>query len=163
MSAVVPLTRAGHHKLQEELQHLKNETRPQVIASIASARAHGDLKENAEYHAAKEKQAFVEGRISLLEDQLARCRVVSLKNEKLDIVKFGATVTLEEGESDNIKTYQLVGDLEADIDKNKISINSPIGKAIIGKKLDAEVEIEVPKGRVAYIITAIDGEDTSSK
>lgn len=155
MSDIIPLTAGGYQKLKDELHDLKTNVRPQVIASIASARAHGDLKENAEYHAAKEKQAYVEGRISLLEDQLARSKVITLDGEKLDIVKFGTFVTLEEEESGATKTYQLVGDLEADVNANKISINSPIGKAIIGKKVNDEVDIVVPKGRVIYVIAKI--------
>ena len=155
MSETIPLTAGGYQKLTDELNKLKHEVRPQVIASIASARSHGDLKENAEYHAAKEKQAYVEGRISLLEDQLARSKVITLDGEKLDKVKFGTFVTLEEEESGTSNTYQLVGDLEADVNANKISINSPIGKAILGKKVDDEVDVVVPKGRVMYVITAI--------
>ncbi|MDE3269364.1 MAG: transcription elongation factor GreA [Pseudomonadota bacterium] len=155
MSEIIPLTASGYQKLENELNDLKSNVRPQVIAAIAAARAHGDLKENAEYHAAKEKQAFVEGRISLLEDQLARSKVINLDGEKIDRVKFGTFVTLEEGESGTTKTYQLVGDLEADINANKISINSPIGKAVLGKSVDDEVDVVVPKGRVLYTIAAI--------
>lgn len=156
MSEAVPVTREGHIRLQDELQRLKNHDRPQVIEAIATARAHGDLKENAEYHAAKEKQSFVEGRISFLEDHLARCRIVDLNEIELDVVRFGAVVTLIEGDSNAKKTFQLVGDLEADITCNRISINSPIGKAIIGKELDSVVTIAVPKGTVEYVISAID-------
>lgn len=156
MSESIPVTKRGIHRLQEELQRLRNVERPQVINAIAEARGHGDLKENAEYHAAKEKQAFIEGRISLLEDQLARCKVVELRDEELDVVRFGALVTLTEEDSGKEKTLQLVGDLEADIDQNRVSINSPIGKAIIGKELDALVSVKAPKGTVDYIITAIE-------
>lgn len=154
MSQIIPLTTSGHQKLKDELDNLKSNVRPQVIASIASARAHGDLKENAEYHAAKEKQAYVEGRIALLEDQLSRSKIISLDGEKIDKVKFATFVTLEE-ESGATNTYQLVGDLEADVNANRISINSPIGRAIIGKKLNDEVDVVVPKGRVTYRIMAI--------
>ena len=151
----IPVTRGGLQRLQDELQQLRNVERPQVVNAIAEARGHGDLKENAEYHAAKERQAFIEGRISLLEDQLARCKVVELQQEELDVVKFGALVTLTDDDTGEEKTWQLVGDLEADINQNRISINSPIGKAIMGKKLDTLVTVEVPKGTVDYIITAI--------
>ena len=156
MSVTIPVTKAGFRRLQDELQQLRNVERPQVINAIAEARGHGDLKENAEYHAAKERQAFVEGRISLLEDQLARCKVVELLHEELDVVRFGALVTLIDEDNGNEKTIQLVGDLEADINHNRISINSPIGKAIIGKALDAVVSVKAPKGTTDYTISAID-------
>ncbi len=155
MAESIPITKGGMQQLQDELQRLRNVERPQVINAIAEARGHGDLKENAEYHAAKEKQAFIEGRISLLEDQLARCKIVELRHEDLDVVRFGALVTLVEEESGKEKTLQLVGDLEADINQSRISINSPIGKAIIGKKLDTLVSVKAPKGTVDYVITAI--------
>lgn len=156
MSESIPVTKGGLQRLQDELQQLRNVERPQVIAAIAEARGHGDLKENAEYHAAKEKQGFIEGRISLLEDQLSRCKVVELDGENLDVVRFGALVTLTDEASGTEKTWQLVGDLEADIDHNRISVNSPIGRAIIGKGLDAVVTVKAPKGTVDYIISAID-------
>ena len=155
MDKAIPVTKSGLQRLQDELQQLRNVERPQVVNAIAEARGHGDLKENAEYHAAKEKQAFIEGRISLLEDQLARCKVVELQQEKLDVVKFGALVTLTDDETGEEKTWQLVGDLEADINHNRISINSPIGKAIMGKKLDTLVTVKAPKGTVDYVISAI--------
>ena len=155
MDEAIPVTKDGRQRLQDELQRLRNVERPRIINAIAEARGHGDLKENAEYHAAKEQQAFIEGRISLLEDQLARCKVVELRHEDLDVVRFGSLVTLTEEESGKEKTLQLVGDLEADITQNRISINSPIGKAIIGKELDALVSVKAPKGRIDYVITAI--------
>ena len=156
MGESIPVTKSGMQRLQDELQRLRNVERPQVIDAIAEARGHGDLKENAEYHAAKEKQAFIEGRISLLEDQLARCKVVEVRHDELDVVRFGALVTLAEEDSGTEKKLQLVGDLEADINQNRISINSPIGKAIIGKELDALVTVKAPKGTVDYVITAIE-------
>ena len=155
MDEAIPVTKEGRQRLQDELQQLRSVERPRIINAIAEARGHGDLKENAEYHAAKEQQAFIEGRISLLEDQLARCKVVELRHEDLDVVRFGTLVTLTEEESGKEKTLQLVGDLEADITQNRISINSPIGKAIIGKELDALVSVKAPKGRTDYVITAI--------
>ena len=156
MSDSIPVTKGGLQRLQEELHQLRHVERPQVIDAIAEARGHGDLKENAEYHAAKEKQAFIEGRIALLEDQLSRCKVVELRHEELDVVCFGALVTLTDEDSGSEKKLQLVGDLEADIDQNRISINSPIGKAIMGKELDALVSVKAPKGTVDYTITAIE-------
>jgi len=156
MGESIPVTKGGMQRLQDELQRLRNVERPQVIEAIAEARGHGDLKENAEYHAAKEKQAFIEGRISLLEDQLARSKIVELRYEDLDVVRFGALVTLTDEDSGAEKKLQLVGDLEADIDQHRISINSPIGKAIMGKELDALVSVKAPKGTIDYIITAIE-------
>lgn len=156
MGESIPVTKGGMQRLQDELQRLRNVERPRVIEAIAEARGHGDLKENAEYHAAKEKQAFIEGRISLLEDQLARSKIVELRYEDLDVVRFGALVTLADEDSGAEKKLQLVGDLEADIDQHRISINSPIGKAIMGKELDALVSVKAPKGTVDYIITAIE-------
>ena len=155
MSDIVPVTRGGHARLQAELQELKQVARPHVIAAIAEARAHGDLKENAEYHAAKEKQGFIEGRIAFLEQQLAQCRIVELNDNSLDVVKFGVVVTLTEEETGEDKTYQLVGDLEANVDAQRISVNSPLGKAILGKKLDSLVTVKAPKGTVEYIVRAI--------
>ncbi len=155
MEEAIPVTKGGRERLRRELQQLRSVERPRIISAIAEARGHGDLKENAEYHAAKERQGFIEGRISLLEDQLARCKVVGLRSQDLDVVRFGALVTLMEEESGNTKTLQLVGDLEADITQHRISINSPIGRAIIGKKCDAQVSVKAPKGTTDYIITAI--------
>ena len=151
----IPITKGGLQRLQDELLRLRNVERPQVINAIAEARGHGDLKENAEYHAAKEKQAFIEGRIALLEDQLARCKIVELRHDDLNMVRFGALVTLREEESGKEKTLQLVGDLEADIDQNRVSINSPMGKAMIGKKLNVLISVQAPKGTVDYVIAAI--------
>lgn len=156
MGESIPVTRGGMQRLQEELQRLRSVERLKVIDAIAEARGHGDLKENAEYHAAKERQAFIEGRISLLEDQLARGKIVELHDEELDIVRFGALVTLTDEDSGTEKKLQLVGDLEADIDQNRISINSPIGKAIMGKEIDALVSVKAPKGTIDYTITAIE-------
>lgn len=155
MSEIVPVTKGGHARLQSELQELKQVARPRIIAAIAEARAHGDLKENAEYHAAKEKQGFIEGRIAFLEEQLAKCRIVELNNNNLDVVRFGVMVTLTEEETGEDKTYQLVGDLEANVDDHRISVNSPLGKAIIGKKLDTLVTVNAPKGLVDYVVRAI--------
>lgn len=155
MSEIVPVTRGGHARLQAELQELKQVARPRIIAAIAEARAHGDLKENAEYHAAKEKQGFIEGRIAFLEEQLAKCRIVDLNSDNFDIVRFGVMVTLTDEQTGKNKTYQLVGDLEANVDERRISINSPLGKAIIGKKLDSLVTVKAPKGAVEYVVRAI--------
>ena len=152
----IPFTLEGYKELQSELEDLKKVQRPKVIEAIAEARAHGDLKENAEYHAAREKQAFIEGRISLLEDQLSRGEVVKNEDLNAQTIRFGAWVTLQDEETGESKKYRIVGDLEADINKNRISLSSPIAKAIIGKKVDDEVEIRVPKGIKDYVIIKVE-------
>jgi transcription elongation factor GreA len=151
----IPFTPQGYKELKQELHNLKHVERPKVIQEIAEARAHGDLKENAEYHAAREKQSFIEGRITLLDDHIARANVIDFSNEDPESVKFGAFVTVEDEESGEQKTYRIVGDLEADIEKNRISMGSPIAKALLGKKLDDLVEVKVPKGTKEYVITEI--------
>lgn len=151
----MPFTRQGYESLMAELHRLKSEERPKVIQEIAEARAHGDLKENAEYHAAREKQSFIEGRIGLLDDSLARAKIIDFSDQKMDQVQFGAWVSVEDVDSGEQKTFRIVGDLEADLETGKISINSPIAKALIGKSLDDEVMVKVPKGDVCYLITEI--------
>ncbi len=151
----IPLTRAGFDALKNELQKLKTVERPKVIEEIATARAHGDLRENAEYHAAREKQSFIEGRILLLDDQLARAKVIDFSDQTPDQVRFGARVTVEDQDSGEKKTYQVVGDLEADIAANKISIGSPFAKALLGKRMDDMVEVTGPKGVKEYVVVEI--------
>ena len=151
----VPLTRGGYELLKEELQHLKSIERPKIIQEIAEARGHGDLKENAEYHAAREKQSFIEGRIADLDDKLARARVIEFNGEPDSLVKFGAYVTLADEESGESKTYRIVGDLEADIAQNRISLSSPIARALLGRRVDDTVAVQVPKGTREYVITDI--------
>lgn len=152
----VPLTKEGFETLKEELRKLRSEERPKVIQEIASARLHGDLSENAEYHAAREKQGFIEGRIADLEDKLGRAEIVDLAGQSIEQVRFGAYVTVEDDESGDSRTYRIVGDLEADIKVNKISVSSPIAKALMGKKVDDLVEVQAPKGAMAFTITAIE-------
>jgi transcription elongation factor GreA len=152
----IPFTKDGHDELSKELVRLKNVERPKIIEEIASARSHGDLKENAEYHAAREKQGFVEARIADLEDKLARAQVITYGAEHADSVRFGAFVTLEDEETGEKKKYRIVGDLEADIEAAKISLSSPIAKALMGKALDDRVEIRVPKGLKEYVILDIE-------
>ncbi|MEZ4742053.1 MAG: transcription elongation factor GreA [Bdellovibrionota bacterium] len=152
---MVPFTKDGYASLSAELNSLKTVERPKVIEEIAEARSHGDLKENAEYHAAREKQGFIEARINDLEDKLARAQVVDYEGQAVDTVKFGAFVTLEDEESSEKKTYRIVGDLEADIEAGKISVSSPIAKALMGKELDDVVEIKVPKGIKEFVILDI--------
>jgi len=142
----VHMTRRGYENLQVELKRLKSQDRPKVVEEIRVARAHGDLSENAEYHAAKERQAQIEGRIRFVEDRLARAEVVDTSNVPVDRVRFGLTVVLENLDSGEEVTYTLTGEEEADISKGLLSITSPIGRALIGKAVDDEVQIRVPSG-----------------
>ncbi|MGE0173064.1 MAG: transcription elongation factor GreA [Oligoflexales bacterium] len=151
----IHMTKQGYDKLKDELHTLKVVERPKIIDEIAQARAHGDLRENAEYHAAREKQGFIEGRITLLEDHLARAAIVDFSGHQSRDVKFGSYVTVEDLDSGEERTYRIVGDIEADISQNLISINSPIGKALLGKKIGDFIEIEVPKGVLEYDIKVI--------
>jgi transcription elongation factor GreA len=146
----VPMTTQGHVALEEELKDLKSVRRPAIIEAIAEARAHGDLSENAEYHAAKEQQSFIEGRIQELESVLGRAQVIDVSTMSGPGVKFGATVTIVDEETDEEHTYQIVGDYEADTDKGRISISAPIARALIGKSEGDSVNVNTPKGRRAY-------------
>ena len=142
-----PLTREGSERLREELERLKKKDRPAVIAAIAEARAHGDLKENAEYHAAREQQGFIEGRIQHLEASLSSAQIIDVsKLNPGDRVVFGATVTVSDEDSGDETTYQIVGDLEADIKQNRIAVSSPIARALIGKEAGDVVEFHAPGG-----------------
>ncbi len=151
-----PITNNGYEMLEKELKNLKTVDRPMVIKSIAEAREHGDLSENAEYHAAKEKQSFIEGRIADLENKISRAEVIKTETLKSDKVIFGATVTL--GDLDNKKnlTYQIVGTEEADVENGKISISSPLARALLGKKIDDMVEVYSPGGAKEYEIEKIE-------
>ncbi|NVN91548.1 MAG: transcription elongation factor GreA [Desulfuromonadales bacterium] len=155
MSHSIPLTKESFEALQEELKRLIRVERPKVIQDIAEARAHGDLSENAEYDAAKNRQGFIEGRIQELNSKLARAYVVDLSNMKPDKVVFGATVTLYDTASEDEITYKIVGEDEADIKLGKISCTSPVGKALIGHKLDDSVKVKVPSGIKEYEIIDI--------
>lgn len=151
-----PMTVTGAKRLREELEHLKSVKRPEVINAIAEARAHGDLKENAEYHAAREQQGFIEGRIKELEGALSHAQLIDVSklNAGSKIV-FGATVELVDGDSDEEVTYQIVGDLEADIKRGLISISAPIARALIGKNEGDSVDIIAPNGTRSYEIVAV--------
>lgn len=151
----IPLTQEGYEGLQKELDHLKRVERPKVIEEIAEARSHGDLSENAEYHAARERQGFIEARIADLDDKLSRAKVVQYGDQEPDIVRFGAFVTVSEEESGDEKTFRIVGDLEADIKRNMISLSSPIARALLGKRVDDLVEVTAPKGKIEYLVTEI--------
>ena len=153
---LIPFTPDGHDSLQKELEHLKNVERHEVIAAIAEARSHGDLKENAEYHAAREKQGMVEARIADLEDKLSRAQIIDMSENQPDSVRFGAWVNLQDEETGEEKKYRIVGDLEANIEQNKLSISSPMARALLGKKLDDVVMLKLPKGSKEFVILSID-------
>ena len=155
MSQTVPMTPEGHRKLQEELKHLIRVERPKVIQDIAEARSHGDLSENAEYDAAKERQGFVEGRISEINSKMARAQIISASEINSEKIVFGATVKLFDVESESQVVYRIVGEDEADIKQGLISINSPVAKALIGHRVDDEVHIKVPSGTRVYEIIDI--------
>lgn len=155
MSQTVPMTPEGYQRLQEELRNLIRVERPKVIQDIAEARAHGDLSENAEYDAAKERQGFVEGRIAEINGKMARAQVISAVDIATDKVVFGATVKLFDVEAENEVSYRIVGEDEADIKQGLISINSPVAKALIGHRADDEVHIKVPSGTRIYEIIEI--------
>lgn len=156
MSVIVPLTHKGAIRLREELENLRSVRRPQVIEAIAEARAHGDLKENAEYHAAREQQSFIEGRIQELEYALSHCQIIEIGKLKAGSkVVFGATVELLDIESEASVTYAIVGDLEADLKHRRISISSPIARALIGKHEGDAITIQAPGGEREYEIAAV--------
>jgi len=150
-----PLTRPGYESLKEELRHLKQIERPEVIKAIEEARKHGDLSENAEYHAAREKQGFIEGRIKELEFKIGRAEIIDVSKLSGDTVKFGATVKIVDEDTDEEKTFQVVGEEESDITKGKLSVASPLAKALIGKKKGDSVEVKAPKGSRYYEILTI--------
>lgn len=151
-----PMTKRGHDALQAELQQLKTVDRPRISAAIAEARAHGDLKENAEYHAAREQQGFIEGRIQDIEGKLSNAQVIDVTTmPKTGKVIFGVTVDIVNCETDETRTYQIVGDDEADIKNNKISVNSPIARGLIGKEEGDIVGIQTPAGMVEYEIAEV--------
>ena len=151
----VPMTHGGFIKLQEELRFRQQEERPRIIEAIAEARAHGDLSENAEYHAAKEAQSHNEGRIAELEDKLSRADIIDVSKLSGSTVKFGAQVTLVDEDTDEKKVYRIVGDLEADVKDGRISISSPIARALIGKKKGDTVEVTAPGGSRSYEILKV--------
>jgi transcription elongation factor GreA len=150
------MTAEGYKSLEDEINHLKVVERPTVIRMIEEARAHGDLSENAEYHAAKERQAFIEGRVVELEDKLSRADIIDISKLSGSTVKFGATVTLIDEDSDAKVKYQLVGDLEANAKKGRISISSPIARALIGKSKGDTVEVAAPGGARSYEILKVE-------
>lgn len=155
MTDRVPMTPRGHTMLTEELQRLKSQERPQIVREIEEARAHGDLSENAEYHAAKDRQGHIEGRIAMLEDRLARAQVIDGTGQSTDRVSFSATVVLSDIDSGDEVTYRIVGEEEADVNQGMISVTSPIARALMGKEVDASVQVQVPKGTREFEILDI--------
>jgi transcription elongation factor GreA len=151
----IPMTVAGYERLQQELRTLKVEQRPAIIRSIAEAREHGDLSENAEYHAARERQGFVEGRIAEIEDTLSRTQVIDVSKLKGRDIKFGATVSLADEETEEKKTYQIVGEMEADVSDGRLSVTSPLARALIGKKVGESIEVTTPGGQKDYEIKRV--------
>ncbi len=153
----IPLTAAGAERLKLELRELKSVKRPAVIEAIATAREHGDLKENAEYHAAREEQSFTEGRIAELEAALSNAQIIDITTLKqTGRVVFGCTVTLVDAETESEVGYQIVGDIEADINENRIAVSSPIARALIGKEEGDDVIVEAPAGTREYTITGVE-------
>ncbi|HEX7760593.1 MAG TPA: transcription elongation factor GreA [Caulobacteraceae bacterium] len=152
----VPMTAEGYQALDEELRRLKTQERPTVIAAIAEARSHGDLSENAEYHAAKERQGWIEGRIAEIEDKIARAQVIDVSKLSGAQVKFGATVSVVDEDTEEEARYQIVGEHEADVRSGKVSIASPIARAMIGKESGDVVEVNTPGGVKAYEILKVE-------
>ena len=150
-----PLTKVGYLALEEELKHLKAVERPNIIAAISEARAQGDLSENAEYSAAKEKQSFIEGRIQDLEAVISRAQVIDVSQTQTNVIRFGATVQVVDEDTEEEQKYQIVGDYEADIEKNKISLSSPLAKALIGKEVGDVAEYTAPAGKKSFEIIDI--------
>ncbi len=151
----IPMTGEGLTRLETELKHLKAVERPAIIRAIAEARDHGDLSENAENHAARERQSFIEGRIGELEDKISRAEVIDVSKLSGKIIKFGAKVTLADEDTDEESTYQIVGAEEADIDQGRLSVTSPLARALIGKQTGDSVEVTTPRGSKAYEITKV--------
>jgi len=150
------MTAEGYQALDDELRRLKSIERPAVIAAIGEARAHGDLSENAEYHAAKERQGWIEGQIADIEDKMARAQVIDVSKLSGNQVKFGATVSLIDEDTEEEARYQIVGEHEADVKRGKVSITSPVARAIIGKESGDVVEVNTPGGVKAYEITKVE-------
>lgn len=151
----VPMTASGYRKLEEEFKHLKSVERPSIIQAISEARTHGDLSENAEYHAAKERQGFVEGRLMELEDLISRAQVIDTSKLSGNQIKFGAIVTVIDEDTEEKAKYQIVGDFEADVKKGRVSISSPIARALIGKEVGDTVEVNTPGGGRSYEIKKV--------
>ena len=151
----VPMTNRGYEMLLEELKQLKNVERPEIIAAIATAREHGDLSENAEYHAAKEKQSFIEGRVREIEDKVSRAQVIDVKQLTGDNIKFGATVLIADEDTDEESTFQIVGVDESDVTVGLLSVTSPLARALIGKAEGDSVDVATPSGGKSYEVVSV--------
>src|SRR5579863_10699888 len=151
----LPMTADGYSRLQEEIKRLKSTERPAIIRAIAEARTHGDLSENAEYHAARERQSFIEGRLMELEDKIARAEVIDTTKLSGSVIKFGATVTLADEETDEEQTFKIVGEDEADVKDGRLSVTSPLARALIGKGEGDSVEVSTPRGAKSYEVVTV--------
>ena len=151
----VPMTADGYNRLREELKHLKTVDRPAIIRAIAEARDHGDLAENAEYHSARDRQSFIEGRLAEIEDKIARAEVIDVSKLSGSAIKFGARVTLADEETDEEQTFQIVGEDEADISQGLLSVTSPLARALIGKRTGESVEVATPRGAKSYEVVTV--------
>ena len=151
----LPMTADGYNRLVEEIKRLKTIERPAIIRAIAEARTHGDLSENAEYHAARERQSFIEGRLMELEDKVARAEVIDTSKLSGSVIKFGATVTLADEETDAEQTFVIVGEDEADVKGGKLSVASPLARALIGKGKGDSVEVSTPRGAKSYEVVTV--------
>ena len=151
----LPMTSEGYNRLQEEAKRLKSVERPAIIRAIAEARTHGDLSENAEYHAARERQSFIEGRLMELEDKIARAEIIDTSKLSGSVVKFGATVTLADEETDEEQTFTIVGEDEADVKGGRLSVTSPLARALIGKGKGDSVEVSTPRGAKSYEVVTV--------
>jgi transcription elongation factor GreA len=151
----IPMTTDGYSRLQDELKRLKSVDRPAIIRAIAEARTHGDISENAEYHAARDRQSFIEGRVMELEDKIARAEVIDVSKLSGSLIKFGATVTLADEETDEEQTFKIVGEDEADISSGRLSVTSPLARALIGKGEGESVEVATPRGARSYEVVAV--------
>jgi transcription elongation factor GreA len=151
----IPMTADGYNRLQEELKRLKTVDRPAIIRAIAEARDHGDLAENAEYHSARDRQSFIEGRLAEIEDKIARAEIIDVSKLSGSVIKFGARVTLADEETDEEQTFQIVGEDEADISQGRLSVTSPLARALIGKSTGESVEVATPRGAKSYEVVTV--------
>src|SRR5438105_15606441 len=158
-----PMTAGGYARLQEEVKRLKSTDRPAIIRAIAEARTHGDIAENAEYHAARERQSFIEGRLAELEDKIARAEVIDVSKLSGSVIKFGATVTLSDEETEEEQTFRIVGEDEADIRNGRLSVTSPLARALIGKSEGDSVEVSTPRGNKSYEVVSVAFSQTPAK
>ncbi len=151
----IPMTADGLAKLEDELKRLKTEERPAIIRALTAAREHGDLSENAEYHAARDRQSFIEGRLMELEDVISRADVIDVSKETGDVVRFGATVRLADEDTNEKTTYRIVGSHEADVSAGRLSVTSPLGRALIGTEPGDSVEVSTPRGSKSYEVVKV--------